>query len=67
MRKIITVTGCDDSTVVEGDFTEQESGVLERVAKAVTANGGGCQPVMSVEPWYERGEYDGTWGQVAAR
>ena len=68
MKLIITVSGCDDSTEVEGDFTLEEEHLLERVANAVTAAAEyGCQPVMHIGPWVEKDEYDKPRGEVAAQ
>lgn len=46
----VTVTTCDDATVVETDLTFQEHATVERVAALVNAQGGGCMPTMKVEP-----------------
>lgn len=69
MRLIIRVAGCDDSTQVEGEFTEEESALLRRVAQAVNATADyGCQPSMQVEDWHELDEYEQErTGKVAPR
>ena len=46
----ISVHGCDDSTIIEKELTEDELNVIQSVASEVTeASQYGCMPTMSVE------------------
>jgi hypothetical protein len=47
-KYFIYVPGCDDSTKVLMDLTEEEAAVVRKVAVAVTALGGGCAPSMAI-------------------
>jgi hypothetical protein len=47
---VLQVCGCDDETVVPVDLTEEELGLLVRIAKTVSteAKHRNCMPTMSV-------------------
>lgn len=46
----ISVHGCDDSTIIEKELTEDELKTIESVAAEVTeASRYGCMPTMEVE------------------
>lgn len=48
-KRLIYVSGCDDATAVEMDLTDDEFAVVQRVAAAVTAKGGGCMPTIETD------------------
>ena len=46
----ISVHGCDDSTIIEKELTEDELKIIQSVAKEVTETSEyGCMPTMEVE------------------
>ena len=46
----ISVHGCDDSTIIEKELTEDELKTIQLVAKEVTETSEyGCMPIMIVE------------------
>lgn len=46
----ITVSGCDDSTIVDMLLRQDEVALIERVAKAVTeASAYDCMPTMGIQ------------------
>ena len=46
----ITVTGCDDKTVVSMELTAQEYGLIDRLADLIsTRSAYNCMPVMDIE------------------
>jgi hypothetical protein len=46
----ISVHGCDDSTIIEKELTEDELKIIKSVAKEVTETSEyGCMPIMIVE------------------
>jgi hypothetical protein len=64
-KRLIYVTGCDDSTSVVLDLDDAEYALAQRIAKQVTEAGGGCMPVMDTasdgeEHWgWEYAQYSG--------
>lgn len=46
-KRLIHVAGCDDVTPLVTDLTDAEYAVIQRIAREVTALGGGCQPTIS--------------------
>lgn len=48
-ERLIYVSACDDATAVVMDLSDEEFAVVQRVAEAVTANGGGCRPTIDVD------------------
>ena len=55
--------GCDDSTKIIVHLTEKESEIVTRLAQEITANGGGCSPVMYV---HEAEETDEEWADYVS-
>lgn len=48
-RYIVTVEGCDDTTYVAVELTDDEAVAVSRVAAATVAKSwNGCQPVMTI-------------------
>ena len=48
----ITLSGCDDTTYIDIDLTEQELAFANRLAEAsVRESDYGCMPTMRVENW----------------
>ena len=46
----ISVHGCDDSTIIEKELTQQEFKIIQEVAREVTkASTYGCKPIMVIE------------------
>ena len=46
----ISVHGCDDSTIIEKELTEDELKIIQSVASEVTETSEyGCMPIMIVE------------------
>ena len=46
----ISVHGCDDSTIIEKELTEDELKIIQSVASEVTETSEyGCMPIMEVE------------------
>ena len=55
----IYVSGCDDSTTVHIELTDDEVRAVAKVARLVEAAGGGCSPRMFVDRGV-RGYFDET-------
>lgn len=46
----IAVHGCDDSTFIEKELTDEEAQIIQEVANAITeASFYGCMPTMTIE------------------
>lgn len=51
MNYRIEVSGCDDTTRIDRELTDEQAAFLKEVATAITAASSyGCMPTMSVEP-----------------
>ena len=49
-RYIIAVYGCDDSTIIERELTDDELKLVQSIAKQVTeASEYDCMPIMEIE------------------
>ncbi len=46
----IYVPGCDDSTTVQVELTDNEVRAVAKIARLIEANGGGCSPRMFIAP-----------------
>lgn len=46
--RFIRVEGCDDSTKIRVDLTDEEADLVTRLFAAITSAGGGCMPVASI-------------------
>jgi hypothetical protein len=58
----ISVDGCDSSTIVDMEFTEDELALILRLRDRVnTVSDHGCQPTMTV---YVDDENDGGWNKL---
>lgn len=54
MKYRIAVMGCDDSTYVSKELTDEQFKFLSEIADAITkASTYGCMPTMKVEPMKE--------------
>lgn len=55
----IRASGCDDSTHVDLDLTDDEAAAVRKVAEAITeASQFGCMPVLSIKPAAEEPDDD---------
>lgn len=51
MKYKITVSGCDDSTSVKQELTDEQFKLISEIANAITeASTYGCMPTMRIEP-----------------
>lgn len=46
--RYITVSGCDDSTKIRVDLTDDENDLVTRLFAAITEHGGGCMPTAGI-------------------
>lgn len=60
---LVTSYGCCDSTKIIVHLTEGEKETVTRLAQKITANGGGCSPVMYV---HEVEETDEEWADYVS-
>ena len=44
----IAAVGCDGSTEVTLDLTDEEAATVRKVADAITETGGGCDPTLHI-------------------
>ena len=63
--RLIYVPGCDDSTKVVMDLTDDEFATIAKVAEAVTAAGGGCAPQMFLATDGEPSDFDHMWPECS--
>lgn len=54
---LIQAIGCDDSTEVIMHLNKDEVLIARSIADQITANGGGCAPIMSVDSLEPTTEY----------
>ena len=60
-RRLIYVSGCDDSTSVVLDLDDDEYALVQRIASLVSEAGGGCMPTMDTA---SEGESHWGWREV---
>lgn len=49
-KYIISVHGCDDSTIIEKDLTQQEFKIIQEVVQEITKTSTYvCMPIMEIE------------------
>jgi len=58
MLKYIRIRGCDDTTCIKLEVTEEEFPAIERLVKASQMLGGGCMPTMHIDEDPDESEYE---------